>query len=117
MAEIEKKEVVKEIEKVEEKPIKPVFSPEFCSWDNDDGTGYEMEVYFPGVDKDTIKLKMTEDTIFVVGETDRLRYVGSYTLCCPVDPTKTKSTYENGLLKISAPYKEIELNTVDIPIE
>jgi HSP20 family molecular chaperone IbpA len=116
MKEIEKADK-KDIEKVDESIKKLVLSPEFCSWDNDDGSGYEMEIYLPGVDKDSIKLRMTEDTLFVVGETDRARYVGSYTLCCPVEPGKTKSTYKNGLLKIFAPYKDIELSTVNIAID
>ncbi|MFW9899618.1 MAG: Hsp20/alpha crystallin family protein [Candidatus Thorarchaeota archaeon] len=117
MTEIEKKEDIKEIEKVEEEPRKVVFSPQMCSWTNDEGTGYDFEVYLPGVEKDTIKLKLGEETLFVVGETDTIRYVGSYTLCCPVEAEKATSSYKNGLLKIHVPFKEVELRTVDVSIE
>ncbi|MFX1298669.1 MAG: Hsp20/alpha crystallin family protein [Promethearchaeota archaeon] len=127
MSEIEKKEEPTEIEKVEEKPSeleevdkepsRVILTPEMCSWIDEEGTGYEMEVYLPGVEKDTIKLRMTEDTVFVAGDTDRIRYVGYYTLCCPVEHEKATSLYKNGLLKIHVPYKEIEMSTVDVAIE
>lgn len=117
MTEIEKKDDVKEIEKVEDEPRKVVLSPEMCSWTNDEGTGYDFEIVLPGVEKHTIKLKMGEDTLFVMGETNTVRYVGSYTLCCPVESEKATSSYKNGLLKIHVPFKEIELHTVDVKIE
>ncbi len=117
MTEIEKKDDVKDIEKVEDEPRKVVLSPEMCSWTNDEDTGYEFEIILPGVEKDTIKLKMGEDTLFVIGETDTVRYVGSYTLCCPVDSEKATSSYKNGLLKIHVPFKEIEFHTVDVKIK
>ena len=106
-----------ETEKVEEKPEKSVFYPEICSWMNDEGTGYIAEIYLPGVEKDTIKLKLNEENLFVSGETETVRYVGAYGLCCPVDAEKAKSTYKNGLLRVEAPYKEITLETVDVKIE
>lgn len=123
MSEIERKEEVTEIEKVEEKPseieepIRTVLTPQMCSWIDEEDIGYEIEVYLPGVEKDTIKLRMTEDTVFVAGDTDRIRYVGYYTLCCPVEHEKATSSYKNGLLRIHVPYKEIEMNSVDVAIE
>jgi len=127
MSEIERKEEVTEVEKVEEKPLEEkkvdeepsriVLTPEMCSWIDEEGTGYEMEVYLPGVEKESIKLRMTEDTVFVAGDTERIRYVGYYTLCCPVEHEKATSSYKNGLLRIHAPYKEIEMSSVDVTIE
>ena len=106
-----------ETEKVEEKPRKSVFYPEICSWTNDEETGYIAEIFLPGVEKDTIKLKLNEENLFVSGETDTVRYVGAYGLCCPVDAENAKSTYKNGLLRIEVPYKEVTMNTVDVKIE
>lgn len=118
MSDIERKEEVTEIEeKVEEEPSRTILTPQMCSWIDEEGTGYEMEVYLPGVEKDTIKLRMTEDTVFVAGDTDRIRYVGYFTLCCPVEHEKATSSYKNGLLRIHVPYKEIEMSSVDVAIE
>jgi HSP20 family molecular chaperone IbpA len=91
--------------------------PEFCGYSNDDGTDYIAEVILPGVEKDTIKLKINADNIFVVGESDSLKYAGAYGLCCPVDADKAKAKYNNGLLKIEVPYKDISLNTIDVKID
>ncbi len=116
--EIEKaEETPSEIKKVEEEPQRTVLTPQMCSWINEEDTGYEIEVYLPGVEKDTIKLKMSEDTFFVAGDTDRIRYVGYYTLCCPVEHEKATSSYKNGLLRIHVPNKEVEMTSVDVAIE
>ncbi len=117
MTEIEKVEDKTEIEKVEEESRKIVLTPEMCSWTNDEGTGYKMEVYLPGVERDTIKLKMAEEYIFISGETDNVRYVGDFSFCCPVQHEKATSSYKNGLLKIFVPFKEIEFQTVDVTID
>ena len=117
MSELEIKEHEKDTEKVEEEPVRIVLTPEYCSWTDDEGLGYNFEISLPGVEKETIKLRMGEETLFVVGDTERVRYVGSYTLCCPVEPEKATSTYKNGLLKIHVPFKEIEFHTVDVNVE
>jgi HSP20 family molecular chaperone IbpA len=105
-----------EMEEVETKRYKLRAFPEICSYINEEGTGYDIEIYLPGVERDTIDLKMDKDSIFVNGETERLRYVGSYGLCCPIDPDRATSTYKEGLLKISVPFKEPELKTVDVEV-
>jgi len=101
----------------EEKPTKRIFSPEMCSYTNKEGTGYVIEVVLPGVKKDTINLKMLDDGVIVSGESEAIKYVGSYGLCCPVIKSRVKAKYDNGLLKIEAPFKDITLETVDIDIE
>ena len=127
MSEIERKEEVSDIEKVEEKPsdiekveeksTRTILTPQMCSWIDEEDTGYEIEVYLPGVEKDSVKLRMSEDTVFVAGDTDRIRYVGYYTLCCPVEHEKATSSYKNGLLRIHVPYKEIIMSSVEVAIE
>lgn len=104
-------------EKEEKKIKKRIFSPEMCSYTNEDNTGYVIEVVLPGVEKDTIKLKMTDEDIFVIGETEYIKYVGSYGLCRPIENSEATAKYKNGLLKIEAPFKDIKLETVDIDIE
>jgi HSP20 family molecular chaperone IbpA len=112
MKEGEEREEIKKDE-----PRKRIFSPEMCSYTNEDNTGYVIEVVLPGVEKDTIHLKMTNEDIFVTGESDAIRYVGSYGLCCPVDTNKARARYNNGLLRIEAPFEDIDLKTVEVDIE
>lgn len=103
----EKEEIIKKIR---------IF-PQICAVTNDEGTGYDIDIYLPGVEKDSIKLKMAKDLITVIGESETSTFDGSYQLCCPVDVSKAKSTYKEGLLKIHVPIKEIELNTIDVEVE
>ncbi|MFX1411428.1 MAG: Hsp20/alpha crystallin family protein [Promethearchaeota archaeon] len=114
MVEVEEKS---EIEEVKDEPKTRLIIPEICMYDNEDSTGYIIEVILPGVEKDTIKLKMNKDNLIIYGEADTLKYGGLFQLCCPVDPDKAKSTYRNGLLKIEVPYLDILKDTVEIEIE
>jgi len=116
---MKEKEGTEEIKKEEKEETigKRIFSPEMCSYTNQDDTGYVIEVILPGVEKETISLKMTDEDIFVIGESEAIRYVGSYGLCCPVETSRAKAKYNNGLLKIEAPFKDITIETVDIDIE
>ena len=60
---------------------------------------------------------MDKDSIYVTGETDTIRYVGSYGLCCPIDPEKATSTYKEGLLKVHVPFEEPDLRTIEVKVE
>ena len=117
MSELEETEKSSEMEPEKDKPSKLIAYPQMHTIENEDGTGFDIEVYLPGVDKDTIKLKMDTEFIYISGETETVKYTGFYNLCCPVDPTKAKTIYKEGLLKIHVPYKEIELHTIDVKIE
>ena len=117
MSEIKEKEVTTEIEIKETEKLKTKLFPEICTFTDEEGTGYSIEIYLPGVEKDTIELKMNKDYINIKGETENVEYEGSYQLCCPVDPEKATSTYKEGLLKIYVPFKDIELKTIDIKVE
>ncbi|MFX1489733.1 MAG: Hsp20/alpha crystallin family protein, partial [Promethearchaeota archaeon] len=75
------------------------------------------EIQLPGVEKDTIKLKMHDDSFFIKGETEDTIYIGSYSMCCPVKPEEAKATYKEGLLKIEVPFKESEYHSVDVKID
>ncbi|MFW9948426.1 MAG: Hsp20/alpha crystallin family protein [Candidatus Odinarchaeota archaeon] len=114
LAEVEEKSKIKE---TEEEPKTRYIIPELCMYDNEESTGYIIEVILPGVEKDTIKLKMNKDNLIVYGEADTLKYGGLFQLCCPVDPDKAKSTYKNGLLKIEVPYLDLLNDTVEIEIK
>lgn len=113
----ETKEEIVKTEKEVDKPVKMRAFPEICAFTNEEGTGYDIEIYLPGVEKDTLDLKMNKDYITIYGETETVKYIGSYNLCCPVDTENVHSTYKEGLLKIHVPFKEPELRTIDVKIE
>ncbi|MFX0080422.1 MAG: Hsp20/alpha crystallin family protein [Candidatus Hodarchaeota archaeon] len=92
-------------------------SPEVCSWADDDSETYKIEIQLPGVEKDTIKLKMHDDSFFIKGETEDTIYIGSFSICCAVKPEEAKATYNQGLLKIEVPFKESEYHSIDVKIE
>jgi HSP20 family protein len=92
-------------------------SPEVCSWADDESEFYKIEIQLPGVEKETIKLKMHDDSFFIKGETEDTIYIGSYSMCCPVKPEEAKATYKEGLLKIEVPFKESEYHSVDVKID
>lgn len=117
MSDIEKEEKTTELEKIENKPSKLRAFPQIFSYLDEEGSGYDLEIHLPGVDKDTIDLRMDKDSIYVTGETDTIRYVGSYGLCCPVDYDKATSTYKEGLLKLHVPFLEPTLKTIEVKIE
>jgi len=117
LSDIIEKKTSTEIEEKEEELTKRRIFPQICAVTNEEGTGYDIDIYLPGVEKDTIKLKMTQDYIRVIGESENSKFDGSYQLCCPVDPSKAKSKYKEGLLNIYVPFKEIELKTIDVKVE
>ena len=117
LSESKKIEIKTEIEEKEDKAIKLRVFPQICTFTNEEGNGYDIEIYLPGVEKETIELKMNKDYITVSGETETVKYTGSYELCCPVESEKAFSTYKEGLLKIHVPFKEVELQTVNVKIE
>jgi HSP20 family molecular chaperone IbpA len=105
-------------EKINESERKKMYvSPNVCMWPNDEHSTYHIEIELPGVEKKSIKLRMHEDSFFIAGETDDTIYIGSYAVCCEVDPENAKAKYKNGLLTIDVPFKEPEFHSVDIQIE
>ncbi len=97
--------------------ILPVFGPEADVVEKD--KGIDVKINLPGVNKDGVKIKVTEDTVSVSGEikkekkekeenyTIEERYYGSFmrvlSLPSKVDSDKAQANFENGVLEISIP--------------
>ncbi len=101
----------------ETKQDKIYLSPEIYMYPNDEHNTYQIRIALPGVDKKNIKLKMHEDSFFIKAESDDTIYIGSYSVCCPIDAHRVKADYKNGLLKIEVPFVEPEFHSVDVKIE
>jgi HSP20 family molecular chaperone IbpA len=95
---------------------KRIITPNMCSWPDDEHNTSHIEIELPGVEKDTIKLRMHEDSFFISGETEQIRYIGSYSLCCPVIPERAEATYTQGLLTIDVPFKT-KFESVNVEIQ
>jgi HSP20 family protein len=101
----------------ESKQDKIYVSPEIYMYPNDEHSTYQIRITLQGVNKENIKLKMHEDSFFIKAESDDTIYIGSYSVCCPIDPHKAKADYKNGLLKVEVPFMEPEFHSVDIKVE
>jgi HSP20 family molecular chaperone IbpA len=95
---------------------KRILTPNMCAWPDEDHNSSHIEIELPGVEKDSIKLRMHEDSFFISGEAEHVRYVGSYAVCCPIVPEKARATYKEGLLTIDVPYKT-KFKSIDVQID
>jgi len=98
----------------------------------EDANGYRLVAELPGVNKDDVKISLTEGLLTIRGEkktgttneSENWRRVErtygsferSFRLGAPVDPTKVKARYENGILTVFVPKAE-EAKPREISIE
>jgi HSP20 family protein len=109
-----KKKIVKETDHAEEEETTTVITPDVCI-DHDDKAFY-IEVELPGVNKEHVDLSVGEQSICVEAARDDVVYLGCFSLAHPVDESKAKAKYENGLLAIEVPLKA-PIKGKRIPIE
>ncbi|HVP23065.1 MAG TPA: Hsp20/alpha crystallin family protein [Conexivisphaerales archaeon] len=71
----------------------------------------------PGVEKESIRLQATEDTVDISAETPERSYHANFGLKEPVDPQSSEARYNNGILEVrfklrsntNKGYKEIRI--------
>jgi HSP20 family protein len=54
----------------------------------------------PGVERDAIKLRATDDTMDISAETPERTYHANFSLKEPVDPQSSEAKYNNGILEV-----------------
>jgi len=92
-------------------------APDICSYVDQDNQVLHLEVSLPGVKKEEIKIKMYDDSFNLSAPRgEEIEYVTAMGFCCPVKAKDAKADYENGLLKISVPFRDAMEDAVSVSI-
>ncbi|MBN1757660.1 MAG: Hsp20/alpha crystallin family protein [Chitinispirillaceae bacterium] len=91
-------------------------SPDVCSYFDKDDKHINIDISLPGVKKEDISLKLLEDSLFLSAPRDDIKYVTTLAICCLIVPEKSVASYNNGLLKITAPFKDKMDGAVEIKV-
>ncbi len=91
-----------------------VYTPINCIYRDKDS--YLMEVELPGVKKEDIDVELTENSVCISGDKDSITYSGCWSLYHAADIKNAKAEFDNGLLKITLPFKE-PIETVKLEVK
>ena len=75
-----------------------------------------VEFAIPGAPRDTIDVKILEDSVHLTAPARDIEYVSAMALGWPVKPDKAEATYEHGLLRIEVPFKDPMEDAVKVAI-
>ena len=87
-----------------------------CSCVDEDDNSLILEFDLPGVKKEDIDLKMQKDSFALRASRGEMEYVNASVLCCPVLPEKAASSYENGVLTVTVPFKDPATDMIEVKI-
>ncbi len=79
-------------------------SPASFIYHNDDE--YIIEIELPGVNKQDIEIKITENTFCIRAPRKNMEYTGCWVLAHEFDADKSNASFDNGLLTVRVPIIE-----------
>jgi HSP20 family molecular chaperone IbpA len=77
-----------------------------CSYVSEDERTIHLEICVPGVKKDSIQLKIQDDSFSLFAPRKDFDYVAAAAFCCPVKSKKAKASYADGMLKVAVPLRD-----------
>jgi HSP20 family protein len=90
-------------------------APRYGVWNEKDSI--ILQVALPGTKKEAIKMKALKDFITIRAQRGEIEYALDLEFGVRIEPEKTKSTYEEGLLRIELQrYKPLD-HAFNVPIE
>ena len=93
-------------------------TPNVCAYPDENNENMKIEIELPGVKKEHIIIRMVENGFLLSAKgRDGIEFLSTYSLCCPVKPDKAEAIYENGLLTITVPYKDLFEDAVKLDVK
>ena len=76
-----------------------------------------IEIDLPGIKKDNIQFRITEDSLSIRVTDIGTKYIGSFAVCCPLISDKAVAKFSNDKLIVTVPFKEMHEKAIDVKIQ